>query len=200
MDPPDLLGAGEVGDGPRDPQHAVEAARRLAASPPPRRRAACGPARRASRRGRAVRRRPRHWSARPRHCSAPTGPRAPRRPAGRLRRCPRPAAASVRSAARHPWHFDMKVDPVEQRARHLGLIIGGAARRPAARQRGIAEMAAAARVHRRDQLDPRREGDMRVGAGDADAAGLERLAQRIEHRRAGTRAARRGTARRDARG
>ena len=43
-------------------------------------------------------------------------------------------------------------------------------------------MAAAARVHRRDQLDPRREGDVGVGAGDADLAGLERLAQRIEHR------------------
>ena len=43
-------------------------------------------------------------------------------------------------------------------------------------------MAAAARVHRRDQLDPRREGDVGVGAGDADVAGLERLAQRIEHR------------------
>ena len=43
-------------------------------------------------------------------------------------------------------------------------------------------MAAAARIHRRDQLDPRREGDVGVGAGDADLAGLERLAQRIEHR------------------
>ena len=76
----------------------------------------------------------------------------------------------------------MEVDAVEQRSRHPRLIIGGAARRPAAGQRRIAQMAAAARVHRRDQLDPRREGDMGVGAGDADAAGLERLAQRIEHR------------------
>ena len=71
----------------------------------------------------------------------------------------------------------MQVDAVEQRARHLGLIIGGAARRPAAGQRRIAEMSAAARVHRRDQLDPRREGYMAVGAGDADAAGFERLTQ-----------------------
>ena len=76
----------------------------------------------------------------------------------------------------------MKVDAVEQRARHARLIIGGAARRAAAGERGIAEMAAAARVHRRDQLDPRREGHVGVGAGDADAAGLERLAKRIEHR------------------
>src|SRR6478736_9554738 len=43
-------------------------------------------------------------------------------------------------------------------------------------------MTAAARVHRRDQLDPCREGDMGVGAGDANASGLERLAERIEHR------------------
>ena len=43
-------------------------------------------------------------------------------------------------------------------------------------------MAAAARVHRRDELDPRREGHVRVGAGDADVAGLQRLAERIQHR------------------
>ena len=51
----------------------------------------------------------------------------------------------------------MKVDAVEQRTGHARLVIGGAARRAAARERGIAEMAAAARVHRRDQLDARRE-------------------------------------------
>ena len=41
-------------------------------------------------------------------------------------------------------------------------------------------MAAAARVHRRDQLKARRIGDVPLGAGDADAAGLERLAERFE--------------------
>ena len=65
---------------------------------------------------------------------------------------------------------------------NLGLIIGGAARRAAAGERRIAEMATAARVHRRDQLDPRREGHMGIGARHADASGLERLAQRIEDR------------------
>src|SRR3546814_14584262 len=75
----------------------------------------------------------------------------------------------------------MKVDPIEQRSRQLRLIIGGAARRTAARERGVAEMAAAARVHRRDELDARGEGDVGVGARDADLARLERLAQRIEH-------------------
>ena len=76
----------------------------------------------------------------------------------------------------------MEVDAVEQRPGDLGLIVGGAARRAAAGERRIAEMAAAARVHRRDQLHPRRKGDVGVGAGDVDLAGLERLAQRIEHR------------------
>src|SRR5436190_24254290 len=41
-------------------------------------------------------------------------------------------------------------------------------------------MAATARVHRRDQLDPRRKGHMGVGTRHADVPGLERLAQRIE--------------------
>jgi len=38
----------------------------------------------------------------------------------------------------------VKVDAVEERPGHLRLIIGGAARRAAAGERGIAEMAAAA--------------------------------------------------------
>ena len=49
-------------------------------------------------------------------------------------------------------------------------------------ERGVAEMAAAARIHRGDELDPRRESDMGVGARDLDRAGLERLAQAVEHR------------------
>ena len=59
----------------------------------------------------------------------------------------------------------------------LRLIIGGAARRAAARQRRIAEMAATARVHRRDHLNPRRKGDVRIGPGNADRPGFERLAK-----------------------
>ena len=43
-------------------------------------------------------------------------------------------------------------------------------------------MAAAARVHRRDQLDTGREGDVGIGARHGDLAGFQRLAQRIEHR------------------
>ena len=97
-------------------------------------------------------------------------------------------------------NLDMKIDAVEQRARDPRLIIGGAARRPAARERGIAEMAAAARVHRRDQLHARRKGHVGVGARDADRAGLERLPERIEHRALEFGQVRRGTARRDGQG
>ncbi len=45
-------------------------------------------------------------------------------------------------------------------------------------------MPAAARVHRRHQLDARGEGDVRVGARDGDPARLDRLAQGVEHRAA----------------
>jgi hypothetical protein len=76
----------------------------------------------------------------------------------------------------------VKVDAVEQRPRNACLIVRGAARRSAAGERGIAQMAAAAGVHRRDQLDPRRKGHMGIGTSDADAPGLERLAKRIEDR------------------
>ena len=41
-------------------------------------------------------------------------------------------------------HLAVKIDAIEKRSRHLGLIIGGAARCPGASERGIAEMAASA--------------------------------------------------------
>src|SRR4051794_17032973 len=76
----------------------------------------------------------------------------------------------------------MKIDAVQERSRDLGLIVRRAAWRPTASQRGIAEMAAAARVHCRYELDPRWECDVGIGAGDAHAPCLKWLAQRIEHR------------------
>src|SRR5206468_1353468 len=63
-------------------------------------------------------------------------------------------------------------------ARQPALVVFRAARRPPAREFG--KIAAAARVHRRDQLKARRIGDVPLSAGDVDAAGLERLAQRLE--------------------
>jgi hypothetical protein len=44
-------------------------------------------------------------------------------------------------------------------------------------------MAAAARVHRRDQHEAGRIGNAVIGAGHRDLAVLQRLAQRIEHAR-----------------
>src|SRR6185295_4641952 len=52
--------------------------------------------------------------------------------------------------------------------------------RAAARASGVAELAARARVHRRDELERGRELGVARGARDDDAAGLERLAQRLE--------------------
>lgn len=74
----------------------------------------------------------------------------------------------------------VQVDPVEQWPRYLRLIIRCTARRAGAGQSGVAQMAAAAGVHRGDKLNAGGERDVRVGAGDADSAGFERLAQRIE--------------------
>ena len=42
-------------------------------------------------------------------------------------------------------------------------------------------MAAAARIHRSDQLHARGKGDMSVRPGNADAARFKRLAERIEN-------------------
>src|SRR5205814_9215254 len=75
---------------------------------------------------------------------------------------------------------DMQIDAVEERPGDARLVFLGAARRTTAGTAGLGEIAAAARVHRRDELHARREGDMAVGARDADATGFERLAQRLE--------------------
>ena len=75
----------------------------------------------------------------------------------------------------------MQIDAIEQRPRDARLVVAGAARRPAAGEDRIVQIAAAARVHRRDQLEARGVGDMVVGARDGNAADLERLAQQFEH-------------------
>ena len=76
----------------------------------------------------------------------------------------------------------MQVDAIKQRPGHPGLIIGGAARRAAASERGITKVAAPAGVHRRDQLYTRGEGHVGVRPGNADIAGFKRLPKRIEDR------------------
>jgi hypothetical protein len=80
-------------------------------------------------------------------------------------------------AWRYGRHIDMEIDAVEQRPGQTRLIVLRTARRPHAGPSGLTEIAAAAWVHRRHQLYPRRIGDMAVGPGDADPPGFERLAQ-----------------------
>ena len=82
----------------------------------------------------------------------------------------------------HRAEMDVEIDPVEQGAEQARLIIADTARVLVAVPRRIAGIAAAARVHCGDRLRAGREGDMGIGAGDIDLPGLERLAQRIEHR------------------
>lgn len=82
-------------------------------------------------------------------------------------------------------HFDVEVDAVEERPRQPRLIVGDAARIGAALagEARVIGAAAAARVHRGDELKARRIGDAVVGAGDRDLAGFDRLPERIEHLR-----------------
>jgi hypothetical protein len=79
---------------------------------------------------------------------------------------------------RYRTDIDVQVDAVEQRARQPALVVFRATRRSPASE--LRKMAAAARVHRRDQLKARRIGYVPLGTGDADPAGLQRLAQRFE--------------------
>ena len=80
-------------------------------------------------------------------------------------------------------HLDLQVDAVEQRAGQPRLVtrdrVGRAAAGPAGGGEG-AEKAAGARVHRRDQLEARRERRLARGTRNGDAAVLQRLAQRLQ--------------------
>lgn len=81
----------------------------------------------------------------------------------------------------HALDVHVQVYAVEQRAGNPRLIVRGALGRPAASQRRITQMAAPAGVHCRYELHTRREGDVRIGAGNADIAGFEGLPKRIEY-------------------
>src|SRR3954451_11798128 len=69
---------------------------------------------------------------------------------------------------------------VDQSAGGSCLVILVAARGTAAGAARLGQPAAAARVHRRDELYPRWIGDVAVGAGNADPPGFQRLAQGFE--------------------
>jgi hypothetical protein len=87
-------------------------------------------------------------------------------------------AGRIRSAALTAGTSIAQIDAVEQRAGDARLIVGLAAHRRGRSDSPAAGHAAAARVHRRDQLEARRIGDAVIGAGDDAFAGFERLAQR----------------------
>ena len=91
-----------------------------------------------------------------------------------------PGGARDRLHGRHRLHLDRHVDPVQQRAADAVEVILAAARRLAALAGRIAQMAAPARVHRRDQLEPRRVGDVGGGPRDGGSAGFDGLAQRLQ--------------------
>jgi hypothetical protein len=76
----------------------------------------------------------------------------------------------------------MQVDAVQQRAAELALVARDLLGRAAAGPQAGAQVAARAGIHRRDQLEARRELGALRGARDGDAAGLQRLAQCLECR------------------
>jgi hypothetical protein len=71
--------------------------------------------------------------------------------------------------------LDMQVNPVKQRARYFGLIIRSATRCPATGKRRVAQISAAAGVHRGNQLHIGRKRHMAVGTRNTDFAGFKRL-------------------------
>ena len=77
----------------------------------------------------------------------------------------------------------MEIDAVEQRTRKPRLILRDAARigLAVAGEARVRRMAAAAGIHRRDELKSRRIDDAMIGAGDGDLAGLDRLAQAVQN-------------------
>ena len=149
-------------------------------------------ARRPSRRPAATRARPRPESgsrstARSSSSSPPSStPRAPtssrsRAAATRCRTGVGRLARRSRELGRaRPRHGDDEVEAVEQRSRELVPERGEPLRRARALGRRIAARAARTEVHRRDELEPRREDGPPADARDADDAVLERLAQRLE--------------------
>ena len=100
----------------------------------------------------------------------------------------------------HRRERDVDVDPIEERPAQPRAVLGDPFARAAAAFRPVAEVAARARIHRADDDRARGEGGLRVRARDGDDAVLERLPERFERARGGTRRARRGRGRRGARG
>ena len=81
----------------------------------------------------------------------------------------------------HRRYFDLDIDAVEQRARQTLPIARDCIGRAAAGKARMTMVSARTRIHRGDELEPRREFGASGGPGDRDAPGLHRLAQGLEH-------------------
>src|SRR5450759_5706207 len=75
----------------------------------------------------------------------------------------------------------MDVDPVYEWSGNFAAIARHLIRRATAFAAEVAEIAAGAGVHRRDQLEARGEFRLARGARNRHAPGLERLAQHLQH-------------------
>src|SRR5579883_1124115 len=97
-----------------------------------------------------------------------------------FRRC---GQHEIRSAYRR--NFDHEIDAVEEGSGEARLILGEATgdRLTIAAEARIEGVAATAGIHGRDELETGGIDDAMIGAGDGHFAGLERLAQAIEHLR-----------------
>jgi hypothetical protein len=75
-----------------------------------------------------------------------------------------------------PWHVEMDVDAVQQRATDPLLIAVDGPRRTGAGAPRVASVAAGTRIHRGDQGEVGREGQRAGGTGQRHSAVLQRLA------------------------
>lgn len=79
-----------------------------------------------------------------------------------------------------PWHLQLQVDAVQQRAGDACAVAGDRVGRAAAAATAVASPATWARVHRRHQLEAGRELGAARGPRDGDHARFQRLAQHFE--------------------
>ena len=167
--------------GRRAPRRRARAARRPRRRAPrpsaPRARPAPGRARRAAGarpRGRAARR--------PRSSARAAGPASRRAPAATRSRTGADGSAGPRRELLRPRPRNRhdEVEAVEERARELVAERREPLRRARALGRRVAAAGARTEVHRRDELEARREERLALHPCDRDDAVLERLPQRLE--------------------
>ena len=106
-------------------------------------------------------------------------PRGARTPTARIR-----PGLSREGVGRLPHHRQVHVEAVDERTRYAGLVAPYRFGQAPAALRAVAEVAAGAGVHRRDELETGRKLRLAGGAHDGDAPGLERFAQHVQDRTA----------------